>query len=278
MIDYHIHTSHSIDAEGSINEYCEKALRLGLKEICFTNHGELDPARNDNLIKFVDRNLPLTKENLARLQDEVIKVNESYRKRGLVVRFGLEIGYYDGIETRFGEILNGINFDFLLGSIHCLDHICIDSSKEYPQYFSKYSVPELFDSYFKAIEKLIRRKLFDAVGHLDVYKKYGISFYGEAINTFPEDYLKKIFRLMADKEVALEINTAGLRRIKQFYPGPNIMKYAYAQGVRMITIGSDCHKVEDLGKGINEGFEYAKSFGFDAVYGFDKRRPIRIKI
>ena len=84
--------------------------------------------------------------------------------------------------------------------------------------------------------------------------------------------------MMAERNIALEINTAGLRRINQFYPGPLIIKYAREQGVNLITIGSDAHRVEDLGKGIAEGMKYAKSFGFEAVYKFNKKQPISVKI
>lgn len=278
MIDYHIHTDHSIDAGGTITEYCEQAIKIGLREICITNHCELDKKRDDNYIKFVNHKNPLTKELLLRLRDEVIRANDLNKKNGLTVRFGLEVGYYDGIESRLQEILNDINFDFVLGSIHCLDHICIDSSKESSTYFSKHTAAELMDSYFKEIEKLINSGLFDSIGHLDVYKKYGLNFYGEEIKSFPEGHLEKIFKMMAEKEIALEINTAGFRLLKEFYPAPSLMKCARDHDVKMITIGSDCHKVEDLGKGIDEGLEYSKSFGFDLVYGFDKRKPIKVEI
>ncbi len=278
MIDYHIHTHHSIDAEGDVREYCEQAVKLGLKEICITNHCELDPLRNDSFIRFNNHKQPFTRESLLRLQDEVLREKTLFKKSGLNVKFGLEIGYYDGIEPRLQKILSDINLDFLLGSIHCLDHICIDSSKECPLYFTNHTASELLRNYFQAVEKLINSQFFDAVGHLDIYKKYGLNFYGNEINTLPENSLNKIFQLMAEKGVALEINTAGLRRINEFYPTPSIMKYARAQGATLITIGSDAHRVEDLGKGIKQGIEYAQSFGFETIYGFEKRNPVKIKI
>jgi len=278
MVDYHIHTHHSIDAEGTIREYCKQAIKLGLKEICFTNHCELDPLRNDSLIRFNGHKQPLTRETLLKLQNEIFSEKEFFKKSGLKVKFGLEIGYYDGIEPHLEKILKSIDLDFLLGSIHCLDHICIDSSKEHPIYFTKYSASELLHNYFQAIEKLISSQLFDSIGHLDVYKKYGFGFYKEKINTVPEEIIRKIFRMMIEKKIAFEINTAGLRRINQFYPSSSIMKYAREQGLELITVGSDAHRVEDLGKGIKQSFEYAKSFGFNAVYGFEKRKATKIKI
>lgn len=278
MLDYHIHTGHSIDAEGSLKDYCEKAIKLGLKEICITNHCELDPNRNDNFIKFLGQNQPLTQENLLRLQNDVVAAKEIYKKFGLLVRFGLEIGYYDGIETRLKVIIAGLEFDFLLAGIHCLNHICIDSSKEHEQYFTKRNADELVSDYYQAIEKLLNCHLFDSLAHLDVYKKYGLKFYGTNIKKIPRESLSLIFRSMAKNELALEINTAGFRRVGEFYPSEEIMKLAKANGIKLITIGSDCHKVEDLGSSIKQAIEYTKSFGFEAIYGFEKRKPVRIKI
>ena len=54
--DYHVHPDYSIDASPvKIREYCQKALELDLREICFTTHIEMDPVRSekdnyDNLI------------------------------------------------------------------------------------------------------------------------------------------------------------------------------------------------------------------------------------
>jgi len=278
MIDYHIHTNHSIDAEGNLNEYCEKAIKLGLKEICITNHCELDLQRDDNLIRFDNKIECLTKETIARLQDEVDKARQYYKKSGLIVRFGIEVGYFEGVEERLDKILNNAELDYLLAGIHCLDHICIDSSKECEKYFSKKNVEQLLVSYYEVIKKLIKSGLFDTIAHIDVYKKYGIKFYGDKIKNIPKELLVESFKAMAKSHIVLEINTAGLRRVNEFYPSPAIMKLAKEQGIRQITMGSDCHKLDDLAKGIKEAIEYARSFGFDAIMGFNKREPNKIKI
>lgn len=278
MIDYHIHTYHSIDAEGTIKDYCDRAVRLQLDEICITNHCELDPVRDDSWIRFDSDKQPMTREGLKRLENEIVETKEVYKNSGLNVKFGLEVGYYDGIESRLQEIIHDVDFDFILGSIHCLNHVCIDSSREHALYFSHHTVSGLLENYFIAIEKLIKSKLFDAIGHIDVYKKYGLEFYGDQIQNPSQEALQKVFKLMSEYDIALEINTAGLRHINEFYPSPTIMKCAREQGLERITIGSDCHKVADLGKGILEATHYAKSFGFNAVYGFDKRKPIKIRI
>lgn len=278
MIDYHIHTGHSPDAQGTIREYCERAVRLRLKEICFTNHVELDPARNDNVIRFDHRDEPLTQPALRRLHEEVETARKFYAPQGLAVKSGIEIGYFTDMEERLAESAGGIEYDFLLGSIHCLNHACIDSSREYQGYFSQRTARQLIDEYYSEILKLAESRLFDALGHIDVYKKYGIKYFGPDINYLPRDLLAAIFDALRANGIALEINTAGLRRIGQFYPALEIMKLARDCGIERLTIGSDCHRVEDLGKGIKEGVEYVKSFGFSKFFTFEKRKPIPIKI
>ena len=173
-IDYHIHTAHSVDAEGSLEAYCDQALSIGLDEICFTNHCELDPHRCDNLIRFNGDMLPITRDRVARMHDAIHAAADTYHSQGLSVKCGIEIGFYEGIESRLQEITSGLEFDFMLGSIHYLDHICIDSSKEYEDYFQRYDAAVLLERYYKAIEQLVASGLFDSIAHLDVYKKYGI--------------------------------------------------------------------------------------------------------
>lgn len=278
MIDYHIHTSHSPDAEGTILEYCDQALKLGLKEICFTNHAEMDPVRPDNILRFDGREEPLTNLALKRLQKEIAAARDTYASKGLTVKSGIEIGYFSGMEKRLAEMIAGIEYDFLMGSIHCLNHACIDSSREYKRYFSEHAARDLLDEYYTEILKLAESRLFDALGHIDVYKKYGIKFYGPDIDYLPKDLLAAIFDALRRNEISLEINAAGLRRIDQFYPSRKIMELARDRNVERLTVGSDCHKVEDLGKGVKEAIEYAKSFGFSRVLAFEKRKAIPVKI
>jgi histidinol-phosphatase (PHP family) len=278
MIDYHIHTSHSPDAEGAIPDYCERAVVLGIREICFTNHAEMDPERDDNVIRFDGRQETLTNAGLKRLHREILARRDAYGTKDLTVRSGIEVGFFPGMEKRLAEMTASIDYDFLMGSIHCLNHACIDSSREYRDYFSRHAARDLLDEYYAEILKLVESRLFDSLGHIDVYKKYGMKFYGSEIDYLPRDILAAVFDAMRRNGTALEINAAGLRRIDQFYPSEEIMEIARDLKVERITVGSDCHKVDDLGKGIKEACEYAKSFGFSNVFTFEKRKPIGVKI
>ncbi len=277
LVDYHIHTDHSTDARDTLEQYCERALDIGLAQICFTNHCELDEKRNDNLIVFDNQHRRLDQKAVERLFDEIDRCREQYGRDGLDVRAGIEIGYFPGIEKKIAFLSRDLMVDYVLGSIHCLDHICIDSSKEHELYFAAYPARIMIDKYYQAIDELVSCGLFDAVAHLDVYKKYGIGYYGADIGYLPENLLESIFMKMIARGVALEINTAGLRRIGQVYPSSDIMSRAKRAGVARLVIGSDAHCVEDLGRGLNQGYEYIKSFGYDEVCTYKNRQMTKIK-
>jgi len=53
LVDYHVHPDYSLDATGSVQEHCRRAVELGLAEICFTTHFDADPAfaREDGWVR-----------------------------------------------------------------------------------------------------------------------------------------------------------------------------------------------------------------------------------
>ncbi|MBE0431836.1 histidinol-phosphatase [candidate division WOR-3 bacterium] len=278
MVDYHIHTAHSIDASGTVSGYCSRAIEIGLREVCFTNHCELDPQRDDSFIVFDGRREPFSRNELLRLQEEILAARDRFKRHGLDVKFGIEVGYFTGIEPVLEEILRGAEIDFVIGAIHCLDHICIDSSRECGQYFATHCAEEYLADYFNAVAGLVRSRMFDSVAHLDVFKKYGIDHYGKDIHRIPRDMVEGILQMMRKNGTALELNTAGMRFMNEFYPAESLMKMARDCGLELITIGSDSHRPEDLGKDLTKAIDYLGSFGFDAVCTYTRRTPTKLSI
>ncbi len=273
MVDYHVHTQHSIDAAGTISQYCDQAVKIGLEEICFTNHCELDPERDDSYIKFNGEREPFSRAGLLKLQSEIFDARDRYKTKGLIVKFGIEVGYYKGIKQALREITQGIDLDFMIGAVHCLEHICIDSSRECKSYFNDHSAQKYIEQYYDLVASLIQCGMFDSLAHIDVYKKYGRDHYGPELTRIPQQIVNEIFAMQKDNHIALELNTAGMRFMKEFYPAPALMKIARAQGVDMITIGSDSHNPADLGKDLEVATQQLKSLGFDTVQVFSRREP-----
>ena len=255
--DYHVHPDYSLDATGTIDQYCQRALELGLKEICFTTHYDTDPVRGDEdpFMRIDGKIVPLNEENVKRYIEDVRKAGKIYGPRGLSVKAGLEVDYAPHIEKDLGRNLAGFDLDYLLGSVHCLDHIAISASKEAKSYFEKKSLEELCQEYYEVLSQAVISGLFDVIAHLDVYRKYGLAFYGEEILTAHRGLVEPVLQLMVENDVGMEINTALLRKgHNQFSPSAEILSLAIEMNVKITSFGSDAHKVAHLGKGIEDAY------------------------
>jgi histidinol-phosphatase (PHP family) len=255
--DYHVHPDYSLDASGTLDQYCRRALELGLKEICFTTHYDTDPVRKDEdpFMRIDGKIVPLSEENVKKYIEDVRKANQIYSPKGLSVKAGLEVDYAPHIEESLKKDLAFLDLDYILGAVHCLDHIAISASKEAESYFKRKSLKGLCQEYYKILGKAVKSGLFDAMAHLDIYRKYGLAFYGEEILTAHRGLVERVLKLMVENDVGMEINTGLLRKgHKEFSPSLEILNLALKINVKIIAFGSDAHKVAHLGKDIKEAY------------------------
>ncbi|MBO8127649.1 MAG: histidinol-phosphatase [Peptococcaceae bacterium] len=276
--DYHVHPGYSIDASPvEIRDYCRRAVELGLREICFTTHFEFDPVRRDidNFVILDGKRHPA--HDLMWLEayfKEIEDAQREFKDTGLKVKAGIEVGYDIGLEREIERVLKDYPFDFVLGAIHCLDHIAISSMMESPQYFASRSPAEVREDYFTTLREAVNTGFFDCIAHLDLYKRYGIKHYGSEILTVHRGVIEPILKEMARRNMGLEINTSSLRRgVKEFHPSREIISLAVEAGVTIFTVGSDAHSPEDLGDHIDEALALLEEFGL-CNHVFTKRRAV----
>ena len=255
--DYHIHPGYSLDASGTVDQYCRRALELGIQEICFTTHYDSDPHRKeiDPFVQVDGEIVPLSEESVGRYIDDVRSADEKYRPFGLTVRVGLEVDYAPHIEDKLRRELARFDLDYRLGAVHCLDHIAISASDEAERYFKTKSAEELLSEYYGVLRRAVQSGLFEVIAHLDIYKKYGLGFYGKEVLTGHQGLVEPVLELMAEKDVGMEINTGVLRKGHvEFCPGLEIVRLALEKGVKIVAYGSDAHKVGQLGERIQEAY------------------------
>ncbi len=277
IVDYHIHPNYSQDAEGTIEEYCAKAISIGIDEICFTPHFEIDPKRQakDDKIRLFGKIVPMRSDWI----DYYFKAVQQARKKfpDLKIKAGLEIGYDPTIENELKKFCDEYPFDFILGAIHCLNHFAITDHRDLDEFITNYSAKnprEVAKDYFIALTLAVQTGLFNSIAHFDVYKKYLVGIIGPELFEESERYFDPVLKLMAQSEVGIEINTAGLRQNpKEIYPAEKILLKAKAIGVKIFTIGSDAHRVDQLGYELRTGYDLARRMGL-TIYRFEKKEPI----
>lgn len=170
MIDYHVHSNYTKDAEGSIEDYCRSATEKNIKEICFTNH-------------FIAKNvLPLIDFRVEKIP-EYIKDVESNRKRfNLTIKAGLEVDYWKSEHRIIEGILNEYQFDFILGCVHFIDDYVISGTKEdAAEFFKNKTMLEIYRTYFMRVIETVESGLFDVLAHPDYIRKNVIRCFGQEL-------------------------------------------------------------------------------------------------
>lgn len=126
---------------------------------------------------------------------------------------------------------------------------------------------EVWTAYFDHLVAAAACGLFDIIGHADLCKKF--CFYPR------EDCGALYARFLAaakERDVAMEINTAGLRKdCRELYPGPRLLELAAKAGVP-ITFGSDAHAPEEVGMSFPQAMAAARSAGYTSYCRFERRR------
>ena len=252
IADYHCHCDYSIDAEGTIEQYCEAARRRGLSEICFTTHYDTNPvgdeAAGTNVICVNGTKLPATPENLTPYVDHVRRAGEEFYPLGLSVKLGVEISWYEGCDEQADKLVSAHDFDYVLAGLHELDDICLCCRHTHKKLFDNYSPERLVEAYYRQMVAAARTGLFDSLAHGDYYLRYGRAFYGDAIKNAHLPFIDELFRALVDTDTCLEVNTSGIRHgHSEYYPHMDIVNRARKAGVNIPFLGSDSHSPEQIG-------------------------------
>jgi len=265
MIDYHLHTYLSGDAPGStVLAMCERAVEMGLTEIAFTEHLDFDPS--DNSYGAYDYRVA---------REEIEQASDRFGER-LTIRLGVECDYQTRFRSRIEDYLADKQFDFVLGSAHYVDGMILDN----PDYFDDKLEEEAYLPYFDVAEAVALSGLFDAFSHLEFCKRRGVRRFGPFGFEKYKEQITRVLRIVAAKNMALEINSSGLRQDpRETYPSLSTVKLFRQLGGKKITIGSDAHRVEHVGFGVKEGLGLALQAGFTEIATFENRacRPMPIQ-
>jgi histidinol-phosphatase (PHP family) len=277
MFDYHIHPNYSIDAEGSVAEFCQSALKKGLKEIAFTTHLDTDTTTDDCYVLVQGERIDTLEGGWLEDYEATIRsAEDKYKEVGLKVLLGVEVDYIPNVESILPEQFYSTDFDIILGSAHLIDHIAISAGERASEAFRNYTLEELGERYYALLQDAIETRLFDIMAHLDLYRRFGQVFYGDEVRELWKPHLDNLVASMRRYNVGFEINTSPLRRGQnQPMPDENIVKALKESGIPFVTVGSDAHTPADVGSGIQQAIDLMKRIGYSYISCFEQRKVIR---
>jgi histidinol-phosphatase (PHP family) len=253
--DYHLHTPLCRHATGWPVDYARRALALGLPEIGFSDHSPM-PALFDDW-RMLDEELP----RYFAVVDEARAVCP-----GLPIRLGLEVDWLEGGQSWTEALSQRAPWDYLIGSVHYLGDWNFDNPAETAR-FGSYGIEEAWDRYWHLFAQATRSGFFDIMAHPDLVKKFKHRPPGDLAR-----YYEPAVQACLDAGVAIEINTAGLfKPVAEMYPAPGFLRLAADAGIPL-TINSDAHAPEEVGRAFPEGLALAADCGFTQLARFQQRK------
>ncbi len=261
LLDNHVHTSFSSDAKDSMETIVKMAIKKELKYLTITDHIE-----NHITGGWMD------------LSDYIAVFNhykEKYKDE-IELLLGIELGYESYRHKELEKIVKSNPFDFVICSTHCIDGKKIHDKS----YFEGKSKKEAYDRYFEYMRDCTKKfKDFDIYGHLDYIIRYGTYDNNEICFEEYSEVIDEILTNIINNGSGIELNTSGYRYgLDSTHPNVKFIKRYKELGGSIITLGSDCHKAEDLCADFDKAYELLLSCGFEYVCIFKNRKPEFIKI
>lgn len=242
QIDTHLHTRHSCDSDLEPSEACRRALELGLKALIFTEHMDFDPS--DEGFGYYDA---------MAIRQSLEDCRRKYPE--LAIFRGVEVTYQSKFHKQIARFLKNGNFDYSIGSVHMIGEGDISRQERQAAYFEDRSQDLAYGSYFEEVRQAAASGLFDALGHLDLCKKYGVLHYGPFDWRRYRSRIEEILGIVASAGRVLELNTSGLRQNPgDTYPNLEVIKLFRELGGGLVFLASDAHS----GPQIAYGFERFK--------------------
>lgn len=255
FFDTHVHTTFSTDSRMTLTEALDQAQALELGLI-LTEHMDLAYPEPEAFTFNVE---------------EYFATYGSKRSDSLLL--GIEVGMRDDCVAANRSIIAAYPFDFVIGSIHLVDAIDIYRK----EFYLGRSKEEVYHQYFNTMATCLEQyDFYDSLGHIDYICRY--AYYDD-----PELYyvdfktdIDPVLSLVAQRDKALEINTRRLclpEAVEALLP---IYQRFHELGGRFVTIGSDAHRPQNIGRDLNLACEIAEHCQLTPVY-FKDRKPCPAK-
>lgn len=271
LVDYHIHTNYSDDCEYPMEEVVRDAVSMGITELCFTDHVDYGVKTDWDSGERVVYKAGMARLNVdyKRYYKEVLELRIKYADK-IKLKLGMEFGVQMHTLEKYEKLFAGYPFDFIILSLHQVENKEI-WCKEFQE---GRSWKEYNERYYREMLALVQNyKNYSVLGHIDFITRYDDNgkYPFEKVKPIIEEILKVV---IADGK-GIEINTSCYRYgLNDLTPGREILCLYRQLGGRIITIGSDSHKREDLGKYIEETKQELRKLGFKEYCTYEKMQPI----
>ena len=257
MFDYHIHSDFSADCKTPMERTIVEAMRLGLDEICFTEHIDYDYPDTSIIFEF----------DLDAYDKKIAEMQHQYGEQ-LTIKKGIEIGVQPHQLGMYKDLIDKKYFDFVICSMHTTEKKDLHSG----EFFEGKTQEEAYQMYYEELLYCVKHfKSFQVLGHLDLIKRYKKQDSTEKFHAI----IGEIFKEIIPEGKGIELNTSGKRYgMENGMPSTDILQLYKALGGEIITLGSDSHVETTLAYDFKESLKLLQSLGYKYVSTFENKKPV----
>ena len=249
---YHTHNNFGgiFDGRNSCEEMVSQAEKIGFIErgvsnyfLCHKYAPKISPMYFNDVKKKV--------EVFKRCYDEIDEVSSRHH---IKIRKGLEVDFFPSSEWRktFEFAIKEIKPDYMIGATHFIRNKA--ETKMYniyhlnllPQNTHEEDLKELLSEYWQTLIGAAESGYFDFMAHLDYCTQFNLCADPKWV-----DVKHKLIDVIANNNVAGEINTGGTARIGRPFPEKWIIEELIKKDVPLL-ISDDSHEVSHLGRHFQE--------------------------
>jgi histidinol-phosphatase (PHP family) len=191
------------------------------------------------------------------------------------LKLGIEMDFLPGREDRVQNMIDGRDWDYVIGSVHFLREEAVDIHQAEPGWegisaWRRADPDKLWARYFEALGEAARSGQFDILAHPDLVKVFGDR------SPRPTGDLRRFYERamdgIAESDVAIEVSTAGLRKpVGEVYPARRFLELCLEAG-RPVSLSSDAHVPEHLGHEYERAVEWLRELGVAEIAVFERRQ------
>ncbi len=264
-VDCHMHSTLSPDGCDAPEIMAARACELGIQHFTLTDHIENEKLDSWDYLGAIEKS-----------REAYLKLKDEYAGR-MNVYYGVELGQPLYNLPQAQGLLASHDYDFVLGSQHrTKSYARVDKLPDSEDVRYSY-----LDEYFDELLALAEWGGFCALSHLT----FPLRFISGDVGGHEVDMSRysaitdKILDTIISKGIALEVNSSGIRKgLHVPMPSADYIKRYRDRGGRMITVGSDAHRVCDVGADIPECLAILRDIGYNEICVFSRKNPIFIKI
>ena len=285
--DYHIHCEFSDDSRTPMEEQVERAIELGLDEICFTDHvdygikkdwdeGNIEYRGGDGMSSSKEEMDPIANVDYPKYFEKLDRMREIYKGK-ITVKNGLEFGIQTITVDKFEKLFDRYKdiLDFVLLSMHQVDNLefwtqDFQRGRTQKEYNEKY-YQEIYD-----VQKVFKN--YSVLAHLDLLGRYDEQgFYPFEL---VEDMIAEILKLAIADGKGIEVNTSSWHYgLPDTQPSRKILRLYKDLGGKIITVGSDAHVTKFLADHLDDAYAILKDeIGFTEICTYDHMQPVFHKL